>query len=114
MVNYCEKSGTPINKLQPPELQEGERELQILACKFLGLLVGLHWVMKRPDGSYMDPGVGKNSLNFKLLNKNMQSESNRFISYSDTGIAIRIKSPENLISPQVPNKMHINSHLNLR
>ncbi|MGL0258729.1 IpaJ protein, partial [Salmonella enterica subsp. enterica] len=47
----------------------------------------LHWVLQRPDGSFMDPGVGKNSLSFDELVQNSRSDF-RFAGYYDTGISI--------------------------
>lgn len=75
------------------QAREGIREdfdkyrLKAMAVSFIGLPVGLHWVLQRPDGSFMDPGVGKNSLSFDGLVQNARSDF-RFAGYYDTGISI--------------------------
>lgn len=69
-------------------LGRGEVALKALAVTIAGVPVGLHWVVSRPDGSYMDPGVGKNAEDFSELIGNAKTATSRIISYIDTGISV--------------------------
>lgn len=62
-----------------PPLQQTQRALRVVAVM---KVLGLHYVLERPDGSYMDPGDGQNFANFDALN------SSWLKSYADTGITI--------------------------
>jgi cysteine protease IpaJ len=79
--------GTVI-KPHAPELRHGEAELKALAVSIAKVPIGLHWVVHRADGSFMDPGTGKNAANFDEMQRNMRAESVSFMGYSDTGISI--------------------------
>ncbi|WP_018692599.1 hypothetical protein [Algicola sagamiensis] len=83
-----------VHQYGPKELENDERQMSVLAVKLFGAPAGLHWVMKRPDGSLMDPGTGKNTPDFLTLNQTMQSGSNRLVSYEETGISIVLKVKE--------------------
>jgi len=87
VVSHCQNSGVPINKLKSPQLQQNERDIQLLVSNLAGIPAGLHWVMTRPDGSFMDPATGKNQANFHALNQGAHSVS-RFAGYTNTGITI--------------------------
>jgi hypothetical protein len=50
-------------------------------------VVGLHYVLSRPDGSWMDPGDGVDAPNFEGINNSWLK------SYADTGILIRVTQP---------------------
>lgn len=45
----------------------------------------LHWVVKRPDGSYMNPGTGKNANDSNQLNEHLKSSGT---SLMYTGISV--------------------------
>ncbi len=74
-VQDCTGAGCAPNLGAPPQLTGNQREMQVMAV--LGLL-GLHWVLKRPNGSYRDPGDGKDYENYQALSK----------MYSFTGISV--------------------------
>jgi hypothetical protein len=48
--------------------------------------IGLHYVMKRPDGGYMDPGDGNDFPDFKQMNTWSKL-------YGDTGITLVLERP---------------------
>ncbi|CAN7340557.1 hypothetical protein LJR230_001803 [Trinickia sp. LjRoot230] len=79
--------GTVV-KPDAPELRHGEAELKALAVTIAKVPIGLHWVMHRADGSYMDPATGKTAENFDEMQRNMRAESAWFAGYQDTGISI--------------------------
>ncbi|KGS02397.1 MULTISPECIES: hypothetical protein [Burkholderia] len=81
------------------ELREGEAELKALAVSFAKVPVGLHWVAHRADGSYMDPGTGKNAGSFDDMQRNMRAESHSFMGYADTGISIVVRRGESISRP---------------
>ncbi|WP_275655456.1 hypothetical protein [Salmonella bongori] len=81
----CEGMGVQVRE----EMQEDTERfrLKAMAVSIVGIPVGLHWVLCRPDGSFMDPGVGKNSLNFNELVRNARKDVG-VCGYYDTGISI--------------------------
>jgi cysteine protease IpaJ len=78
-LDHAKQSGVRIVERDMPPLSEYSRALKVMAV-MKGL--GLHYVMLRPDGSYMDPGDGKNFDSFDSMNDSL------FKSYADTGISI--------------------------
>ncbi|ANC04061.1 hypothetical protein AB688_18895 [Pseudomonas putida] len=60
----CVRAGFPIIHSEPPALAANRRALKIV----MTFGIGLHYVMQRPDGTYMDPGDGKDFADFKQMN----------------------------------------------
>lgn len=77
-------------------LSENQRKLEAVAVSVAGIPVGLHWVMCRPDGSYMDPGTGKNSPDFAGTEENMKQYNYRFCGYYKTGISVILTKTEKI------------------
>ena len=69
----CEGMGAPLKTGNLAPLKPNERELHLVAVPG-----GLHWVERRPDGTYMDPASGKN----------FNSKGDLPIYYADTGVGI--------------------------
>ncbi len=69
-------------------LRLNELKLEALAVSVVGLPFGLHWVVLRPDGSYMDPGTGTNYMDFSALNKGAKQTVSRVVGYYHSGISI--------------------------
>ncbi|HSW05814.1 hypothetical protein [Aquabacterium sp.] len=65
----------------PPVVGDGYRDIKVMAVM---KVVGLHYVLNRPNGSYMDPGDGLEAPNFEGINNSWLK------SYADTGILIRV------------------------
>lgn len=79
--------GCPIERpLHAPHASE--IRIEAMAVSFIGVPVGLHWVVHRSDGSYMDPGTGENHLDFSALNKGAKRAVSRTVGYYKSGIAI--------------------------
>ena len=74
----------------PPmySLKFNEIRLEALAGSFVGVPFTLHWVMQRPDGSYMDPRTGENYQDFSALKKGAKQNINKWVSYYQSGISI--------------------------
>ncbi len=72
-------SGIPIHNAAPPPLQPWQRALKVMAVM---KVVGLHYIMQRPDGSFMDPADGENHESFAAMNASWSK------CYADTGIAL--------------------------
>ena len=87
----CKGMGSPV-QLESAEDKDSYR-LTAVAVSLFGVPAGLHWVVSRPDGSYMDPGVGKNASNFDELNKNGK-EVSKFVGYYETGISIVLNNKD--------------------
>ncbi len=68
-------------------LKFNELRLEALACSIVGVPIGLHWVVHRPDGSYMDPRSGENYADFSDLTKGTKQDT-RVMSYYRSGISI--------------------------
>jgi len=64
VINLCKEAGFTIYQGEPPALNENQRSLKIVTT----WIVGLHYVMKRPDGSYMDSNGGKNFGSYAAMN----------------------------------------------
>jgi hypothetical protein len=75
-------SDIPIVEQEMPGLAWNQRALRVMAVQ---KVLGLHYVMQRPDGSYMDPGDGQNFDNFGALNASWMK------GYADTGIALVVE-----------------------
>ncbi len=73
------ESGLPIHDTVPPPLQPWQRALKVMAVM---KVVGLHYVMQRPDGSFMDPADGENHADFDAMNASWAK------CYADTGISL--------------------------
>lgn len=87
----CEGMGCPVRNENQSDI--GQMKLKALAVSLVGVPAGLHWVVSRPDGSYMDPAMGKNADNVFLLDKNAKGE-HAFVGYYDTGISMILKKTE--------------------
>ena len=68
-------------------LKTNELRLEALAVSVVGIPIGLHWVVLRPDGSYMDPATGQNHMDFSALNKGSK-DVHRTLGYYRSGISI--------------------------
>lgn len=82
-IKDAENSGLAIINQVVPPLQQWQRALKVMAVM---KVVGLHWVMERPDGSFMDPGDGQDFANFAALKAPFLK------SYADTGITLVLDS----------------------
>ena len=84
----CElrQSDTPLNPNQ--------RKLEAVAVSIAGVPAGLHWVLCRPDNSYMDPGTGGNSPDFSGMQAEMKKSNNKFYGYYKTGISVVLTKTE--------------------
>jgi hypothetical protein len=72
----------------PNELAAGQARIEAMAVTLVGLPVGLHWVVQRSDGSYMDPATGKNHKGFSELNAGAKQAGHGVLGYCQTGISI--------------------------
>lgn len=71
------------------KLQKDEAELKLLvAWSTSASPVGLHWVVHRADGTYMDPATGENANSFRELQHNLRTQYGRSRGYVATGISI--------------------------
>ncbi|PXX22057.1 MULTISPECIES: hypothetical protein [Burkholderia] len=77
-----------VIKTSAPRLRDGEYEMKALAVTIGGIPAGLHWVVRRTDGSFMDPATGKNAATFDAMRQNMRAESISFAGYRDTRISL--------------------------
>ncbi|MFC0204857.1 hypothetical protein [Novosphingobium soli] len=82
--------GIPVVQGARPPLQPWQRALRVVAVM---KVVGLHYVLERPDGSFMDPGDGQDFASFAQLN------SSWLKSYADTGISILLTSEWHALEP---------------
>ncbi|MGY2376361.1 hypothetical protein ACW9IB_17830 [Pseudomonas sp. SDO524_S393] len=60
----CIRAGFPVIHGAPPALAANRRALIVVTT----FLVGLHYVMERPGGGYMDPNDGADFADFKAMN----------------------------------------------
>jgi hypothetical protein len=72
----------------PNALETGQAKIEAMAVTLVGLPVGLHWVVQRSDGSYMDPATGKNHKGFSELNAGAKQAGHGVLGYRQTGISI--------------------------
>lgn len=79
--------GCPVD-LPGPALRNNEVKLEAMAVSCIGVPIGLHWVLNRADGSYMDPATGENQKNLSELNKGAKKAVGRIIGYFPSGISI--------------------------
>lgn len=70
------------------KIESHQIKIEAMAASILGVPAGLHWVVHRNDGSYMDPATGKNHKNFDELNAGAKRDINQIVGYYKTGIAI--------------------------
>jgi len=82
-IKDAENSRLAIKNEVAPPLEQWQRALKVMAVM---KVVGLHWVMERPDGTFMDPGDGQDFANFAALQAPFQK------SYADTGITLVVDS----------------------
>ncbi|OTA16336.1 type III secretion system effector IpaJ, cysteine protease [Xenorhabdus beddingii] len=66
IVNKLAGSGVEIERAAPPLLLGNQRALEVLGVVQGGVF--FHYVMRRPNGTYMDPGSGINYPNFDQMN----------------------------------------------
>ena len=64
VTGLCRDAGFMIYQNEPPALAGNQRMIKIVSTWGLGL----HYVMKRPDGTYMDPGDGQDFGNYAAMN----------------------------------------------
>ncbi|MHC8397951.1 hypothetical protein ACYZTX_00155 [Pseudomonas sp. MDT1-17] len=72
----------------PQRFEGGQIKIVAMAVIDVALPVGLHWVVKRSDGTYMDPFSGENYNSFSALNKGAKQIGNPRERYYKTGISI--------------------------
>ncbi|AOB33011.1 hypothetical protein AKI39_23080 [Bordetella sp. H567] len=75
----CAQSGVLVKYRKRPALLESQRALKIMGVM---KLLGLHYVMERPNGTYMDPADGRNFPDLKAMNNSWAK------CYAETGISI--------------------------
>ena len=80
-VLNCRGAGIPIIEQPLRSLQYNERALSVLTSWG----VALHYVLRRPDNSYMDPGDGQNYQTFDTMNTPWSKM------YSEVGLHIVLK-----------------------
>ncbi|MBK3509658.1 MULTISPECIES: hypothetical protein [Pseudomonas] len=73
----CIKAGFPVIHGKPPTLAANRRALIVVTT----FLIGLHYVMERPGGGYMDPNDGEDFADFKAMNGVSKA-------YGQTGITL--------------------------
>ncbi|MHC6226196.1 hypothetical protein ACYU03_15730 [Pseudomonas sp. X10] len=78
----CVRAGFAILHCEPPALAANRRALKIV----MTFGIGLHYVMQRPDGTFMDPGDGNDFSDFKKMNTWSKL-------YNDTGITLVLERP---------------------
>lgn len=76
------------------QIENNQAKIEALTVSMLGVPVGLHWVVQRQDGSYMNPDTGKNYTNFDALNAGAKREVNCGLGYYKTGICVIVTGPE--------------------
>ena len=87
MEKRLSEIGCPLEgKIRPANANE--IRIEAMAVSLMGIPVGLHWVVHRYDGSYMDPATGKNQKDFLELNEGAKREVIRLVGYYQTGISI--------------------------
>lgn len=73
----CIRAGFPVIHGAPPALAANRRALIVVTT----FLVGLHYVLERPGGGYMDPNDGEDFADFSAMNKLSKA-------YGKTGITL--------------------------
>lgn len=79
--------GCPLVK-GPEKIEDYQRKIEVMAVSLVGVPSGLHWVVHRNDGSYMDPATGENYNNFDQLNAGAKRSVSQMLGYYQTGISI--------------------------
>lgn len=82
--SLCLGSGVPVSHQAPPLLRPDVRRLRIVGV-FKG--IGLHYVLERPDGTFMDPADGQDFPNLEATNNSWWK------CYADTGICVDLSAP---------------------
>ncbi|ROS00364.1 hypothetical protein EDC56_3015 [Sinobacterium caligoides] len=80
--SLCTQSNITIRNTAPPQLMPNERLLRIVGVM---KAAGLHYVMQRPAGTYMDPADGQDYNTFNEMNNSWLK------CYSNTGISILLR-----------------------
>jgi len=78
----CLRAGFPVIHEVAPALAVNRRALKVVTT----FGIGLHYVMQRPGGGYMDPGDGNDFPDFKQMNTWSKL-------YSDAGITLVLERP---------------------
>ncbi|MFJ4153303.1 hypothetical protein ACIPZF_00620 [Pseudomonas sp. NPDC089752] len=78
----CIRAGFTVNHREAPSLAHNQRALKVMISGG----VGLHYVMKRSDGTYMDPADGNDFTSFNHMNSWSKM-------YKFTGITLVLSSP---------------------
>jgi len=81
-AGQCATENVPIEPSGPGKLTDTQRQLCAVA---LGPM--LHWVLYRPDGTYMDPASGENFNYFLSLGQG----PGYLLKYFDTGISVVVE-----------------------
>lgn len=91
VLQRCQGAGIPILRAAPSP-ETNQRELCVLGT----LAVGLHYVMRRPDGGYMDPADGKDYRDYDALDTWNKCYQRTGLSLMLTGSGV---SGEDLVRP---------------
>ncbi len=78
----CKGAAIPVHCIPCPPLKPDQRVLKILSVL---KIAGLHYVMLRPDNTYMDPADGITYTDFSSMNNSWLK------SYTDTSICILLE-----------------------
>lgn len=86
-MNEAKRLNIRVIRSYQTKLSQNERQLKVFIC-----LEGksLHYVMRRPDLSYMDPGYGENYHNFTALQRQGEPKGTE---YKDSGISVVVRRP---------------------
>lgn len=79
----CVRAGFAVIHGPAPALAANRRALKVV----LTFGIGLHYVMQRPNGQYMDPGDGMDFPDFEKMNKSWLKL------YKETGITLVLERP---------------------
>jgi len=64
VIARCRGMNVAIETTAPPPLETNQRELVVVST----FVIGLHYVLRRPNNSYMDPADGRDHESFNALN----------------------------------------------
>jgi cysteine protease IpaJ len=80
-AQQCEVQGVAINREKPPVLAHNQRQFCVVS---IGGMPLVHWVLYRPDMTYMDPACGED-FNWFIA---MGQGPGYLLKYVDTGISV--------------------------
>jgi cysteine protease IpaJ len=80
-AQQCEAQGVAIHRTSPPTLQANQRQFCVVS---IGGLPLVHWVLYRPDLTYMDPACGEDFTWFIAMGQGL----GKLVKYVDTGISV--------------------------